>query len=446
MNPDPFILEERKPVGPTVCLIGPGHLASNPRLVKEADALSGAGYGVRVVSADYMAAIRPLDAAVLSAAPWQSERVPLGGWGRRWRAARRRACAWLADRGLAGPEAAAWAESEQVGRLAAAAAAAPADLYVGHYLPGLAAAARAARRHGAALGFDAEDSHVDELPDSPLWQGRRASRARIEAAWLPRCRHLTAASPLIAEALRRRYGVRPEVVLNVFPLKEAPPAPEPTAYQLGRGPATLYWFSQTIGPGRGIEAILEALARMRQPAHLHLRGLLAGGYSAALEALVNRLGLHGRLHLSGQAEPSQMALLSAPFDLGLALELVDPPNRALCLTNKIFTYLLAGVPVVLSRTPAQEEMAARLGPSALRVDLGDPAATAARLDAYLGDAAAQQAARQEAWRLGQDKYNWDVEQHIFLASVRQALGGPAGSPPQGATAAAGVSTGQEGWA
>ena len=34
----------------SVCIVSPGHLASNPRVVKEADALHGAGYRVTVIA------------------------------------------------------------------------------------------------------------------------------------------------------------------------------------------------------------------------------------------------------------------------------------------------------------------------------------------------------------------------------------------------------------
>ena len=230
-----------------------------------------------------------------------------------------------------------WAENDLVGKLARAAAAEPADLYIAHSLPGLAAAGYAAKVHGAALGFDAEDSHVDELPDVPACRGRRQARERIERSYLPRCRHLTAASPGIAAALRRRYQVEPVTILNVFPLSEAPPAPvTPESLSKGGRP-TLYWFSQTIGPGRGLEPLLDALSLMRIPVDLHLRGILATGYAATLKGRAGQRGFSGVLHFHDQASPNQMAVLAAGHDLGLALELCEPPNRGICLTNKIFT-------------------------------------------------------------------------------------------------------------
>jgi hypothetical protein len=391
--------------------------------VKEADALHAAGFRVRVVAGDTMAGCRELDRSILAEAPWAAERVGFqAGVGRHLAAAVRRGCRALVDRGLCpGVAAAGWAESQIIGRLARAASAEPAHLYIGHYLQGLAAAARAARTHGAALGFDAEDSHVDELPPVPAWRGRRAARELIERTFLQRCQHLTAAAPLIAEALRSRYGVEPVSVLNVFPLKEAPEAPRDPPSLSGLGPPTLYWFSQTIGPGRGLEPVVDALGRMRTPAHLHLRGNPARGYAEVIRERARQAGVEGRLHLEPPANPAEMARLSAPHDIGLALELNEPPHRAICLTNKVFTYLLAGVPALLSHTPAQDKLAPELGVAALPADLGDPAGLAASLDAYFAEPARQREARRTAWQLGQERFNWDVEQQTFLASVRRAL-------------------------
>jgi hypothetical protein len=405
-----------------VCLIGPGHVASNPRLVKEADALHAAGFDVRVVSGDCMAAIRPLDRAVFTRAGWTARTVGLGSKpARALRAIRRRACRWLVDRGIKSVSIALAAENDLVGRLAKAAAAEPADLYIGHYLPGLLAAARSAERHNAAYGFDAEDSHADEFPDLSAFRHQRAAREHVERTLLPHCRHLTAASPAIAKALARRYSVTAQTVLNVFPLSEAPSESTGTAFQKGLGPPTLYWFSQTVGPGRGLELVVDALGKMRTPARLHLRGLMARGYHDVLMSRAGAANVGDRIVLHSQDDPSRMATLAAPHDLGLALELCDPPHRALCLTNKIFTYLLAGIPVLYSPTPAQEQLAAQLGAAAFRAEREDADSLAACLDAYFQDGARQCEARRVARELGQRRYNWDVEQHVFLGSVHKAL-------------------------
>ena len=56
-----------------------------------------------------------------------------------------------------------------------------------------------------------------------------------------------------------------------------------------------------------------------------------------------------------------MIRLSAEYDVGLALGTTRQPNRDLCLTNKIFSYLLAGNAVAATSTTAQKAIVETLG-------------------------------------------------------------------------------------
>src|SRR3990170_6766270 len=58
-----------------VCIVSPGNLASNPRVLKEADALHEAGYAVTAVVCDYTEALRPFDDAIAASVPWRAVRV-----------------------------------------------------------------------------------------------------------------------------------------------------------------------------------------------------------------------------------------------------------------------------------------------------------------------------------------------------------------------------------
>ena len=61
-----------------ICLITPGQLALNPRLVKEADALSAAGYEVSVICTSYLDWAMQHDAS-FEREPWQiAARIPFG--------------------------------------------------------------------------------------------------------------------------------------------------------------------------------------------------------------------------------------------------------------------------------------------------------------------------------------------------------------------------------
>jgi len=409
-----------------ICLITPGHLTSTPRLLKEADALAAAGYRVHVVHGSNFAPNIALDAEIARNASWQSTAVPLGtGGGALLRKLRRRLAQKLVLHApFASPETAAWAHSTECFRLAAAATAVDAHYYIGHCLGGLHAAATAAWRTHAQFGFDIEDFHDAETPEIAADPMLRAVARILQATYLPRAKHLTAASPLIAAQYPRHYGVEPPVTLNVFPLREAPAAPIDPGPISAERPARLYWFSQTVGARRGLEEMIAVLAKMRTPAELHLRGHTSPEYLQALRTLATQLGCRWPIVHLPFAASSSLPSLAAGFDLGLSLEQHEPLNRTLCLANKVFVYLLGGVPQLMSNTQAHLALEAELGPAALVGDFSAPAELARRVDDYFADPARIATARATAWRLGQEKYNWDREQATFVAAVRKAAGKP----------------------
>jgi FkbM family methyltransferase len=292
----------------------------------------------------------------------------------------------------------------------------------------LPAVAAAAALHGARYAYDAEDFHLGEWPDDPAFESERRLVRAVEERYLPGCAYVTAASPGIAEAYTEAYGIeRPRVVLNAFPLGHAAPAPTPRG-TAQPGPS-LYWFSQTIGPDRGIECAVRAVGRAGARPHLYLRGTPAAGYPARLLDVAREAGAAGRVHLLPPGEPDTMEELAAAYDVGLCSETGHTAGRRLCLTNKLFSFLLAGVPPLLSNTPAQCGFAAEAGLTDLLYARDDPAALARLLDRLLGDADRLAAARAQAWRLGQERYNWERERDVLIEAVGRLNRAPAAAGP-----------------
>jgi glycosyltransferase involved in cell wall biosynthesis len=170
------------------------------------------------------------------------------------------------------------------------------------------------------------------------------------------------------------------------------------------------------------------MARTRTRVTLDVRGGNRWGHGERLVELARGLGIGDRVNLLPIAPPEEMVRLAASYDIGLSLETDVSENRRSCLTNKIFTYLLAGVPVLLSDTPAQRVLAPGLGAAARLVSLADPASMAATLDDLAGSPAARADAAASAWRLGRERYNWEVEKAALLGSVARAFGSRQASP------------------
>jgi glycosyltransferase involved in cell wall biosynthesis len=406
-----------------ICLITPGHLASTPRLVKSADALAEAGFKVHVVAAAPFPPADRLDAEILATSKWSYSRINTrtGPAVLARKVARRLARRMSGAMKFSSVKIAAMVHYAESGHLAALASRVPAQLFIGHCIPGLYAAAAASRNRRCRYGFDIEDYHDAETDEAIADPVERRARERIQASLLPACASLTCAAPLIGEKYREVYKVDPVTILNVFPLSQAPAGPTPGRPITEEKPAIFYWFSQTIGHGRGLESVLKVMARMRMPVELHLRGFASDEYAASLHSLARKEGLKRPIIFLPPGSPNEMARLAAAADVGLSVEEGNPLNHNICLPNKIFVYLLAGIPQLLSNTKAQQAFAAEIPEAAILGDMARPEETASRLDSFLSNQDRVTRARSFAMDIARRRFSWDVEKERLVRIVAALL-------------------------
>ena len=204
-----------------------------------------------------------------------------------------------------------------------------ADLYIAHNAGALPAAVAGAMKYHSKAGFDAEDFHRGEFKD----QQNNACKLliKIENECLSKCDYVTAASPLISAAYHVLYPqLHFSIINNVFSKSFI------QQYKKGGNEViTLFWFSQTIGPDRGIETVVNALNLIQNncKTELYLMGNVSHGYDLVLLSLVENF----KMHILPPVPPDQVFQIASKYDIGLSIEIPDFKNRDLCLTNKIFT-------------------------------------------------------------------------------------------------------------
>ena len=395
-----------------ILIVTNGHLCRNPRPLKEATALGRAGYDVTVLGVRNHRPSLAHDAGLLQHAPFRCAMVDMLDLGRPAVLARRLRV-WLARR-AARPASRSVASLGPAARLLADADRFRADLTIVHNeVPHWVGTRLIAR--GRRVAADIEDWHSEDLPpDARL--GRPIALLRdTERFLLQRAIHTTTTSHALAAALQARYGGRrPAVITNAFPLHPHP-----------RGPATqgvpsFFWFSQTIGAGRGLEEFVTAWARTEQPSRLVLLGEPHGAFAQRLADAVPATRRDAVTFLP-LVPPADLPAAIASHDIGLALEQPGIPSRNLTITNKILQYLNAGLAVVASDTAGQREVLGR-GPGAgILVSLADPDATTAALDGLLADREALGRRQQAARRLAEEVYCWEREEPALLALIGAAL-------------------------
>jgi glycosyltransferase involved in cell wall biosynthesis len=397
-----------------ICLIGVTHFCHNPRLLREADSLSEAGHDVRVVTPSFELALDQEDERHLARRRWRHQKIDYlqRGFGGNVRSlfmrGRRRLAFELHER-LGGQRLAEYSYATALPELRREAARESADWFIAHTHPALPIAAAAAKRWNARLGFDCEDllsEHGTDRSDVPR---------QIESTYLRDCDYVSTPSQQIADRLQRDYGIAPPAVLyNLFPRQLAagmlPPLERP-ASPLVR----LHWFSQTIGPGRGIEEAIEACGILGGAVELHLRGNPGAGFAVALEGLASQHKVKLKLH--PQIEHDDLIRSMDKFDVGLALERPENVGAALTVSNKIGSYLLAGLGIAATDTLGQREIMDQIPSAGFLYPSGQPKLLAEGLGKWIDDCDALRAAQQAAWDAARSRLCWDVEKEKFLRAL-----------------------------
>lgn len=411
-----------------VCLLTPGQPSTNPRLVKEAVTLVEAGHTVHVVCAHWAGWADETDRTLLESQRFSCTYVggrPGNSMRYLWTRIRHRLGRNLLRLPVSSP-APTWALCRVSPELQRAAERIKADLYIAHNLGALPAAWGAARRHGAKLGFDAEDFHSGMSPHAATRSAETLLTKRFEKQILPQCDYVTAAAPLIAQRYSAKYHIpAPTTILNVFPLSERPASFRDSETD---SPLTLYWFSQTVGADRGLEDIVRAMGALREyPVVLHVQGTWQGGYESKLRHLAAELRLRPEQIASlPPSRPDALVRLASTFDVGLALEPGRDENNDITLSNKLFTYLLAGNAICATSTQGQRRLIEETEGAGFGYEPKDANSLAAQLRRWCVDREALNVARRRAWDYGTRKFNWDMEKSKFLNVVQNVLSLPTG--------------------
>ena len=411
----------------SVCIVIGGHITCCPRMMKMAVALAEAGYGVSIVSPIYGEGVYEADLRFLADPRWRGAPVKMVRRFQPWTyyrtGLRMKLARSLLRRGDLGRR-----SLVLLGRgytrafddLLKRALAQPADLYLGGTAGGLAVAARAAELRGVPFALDLEDFHSAEQDLSPEADLSHAIITEIQRRTLSRARWLTTGSSAMRTEYEQVFKVVPHPVHNVFPLPMRPPRFAPFYGQALR----LFWFSQVVGPRRGLEASIEACRLAGVEIELHLLGGDDRGFLPQLETHARRTAPHLKIEHHDRVLPDAIVPMAANFDVGLSVEPGFCRNNELALSNKSFAYLTAGLAVAFTDTPGQRELAEDIGVGSLTFKLGDIEAQAAGFRHWAENPTALLAAKQAAWNAATRRWHWEhpEERGKALALVRQVLG------------------------
>jgi glycosyltransferase involved in cell wall biosynthesis len=402
-----------------IVLISVGQPSTNPRLVKEANALEKAGFDVYVIYSFWIQWAWEADKLLFSKVRWKP--LLVGGTPSEHKISyffsrlRVKIFELIAKNVTLKLGIAEIARGRAYPELFEKAKSIKADLYIAHIQAALPAAVNAAKKHNAKCSFDAEDFHRQEVSDDANSYHFKISKY-LEDKYLPQVDYITTASPFISKEYKKLYpDVKNIVINNVFESDQQ--------LEIGANNTkglSLFWFSQTIGLNRGLEDVIKALQLLKDYSFdLHLLGDadedIKKNFTEQLSEKPKTIFFH-------KPVPSDKIIaFAAQFDIGLALENNTPFNRDICLTNKLFTYIQSGLAVVASDTMAQTDFLNKYPAIGKLYEKRNAQSLADTLLYYHQNRDKLFETRKAALSVAHEQLNWGNESKKFLQMVRETI-------------------------
>lgn len=167
--------------------------------------------------------------------------------------------------------------------------------------------------------------------------------AKIEGYFLPKHNHVITVCKSIADYYEEKYNIKVSVVRNI-PMKKK-------LYQEGDkvDNQVVLLYQGAVNLGRGIETMVDMMAYL--PTHYILWIIGSGDLSKDIETRIANLKLEHRIKMFGRKEPADLKNITPQAHLGLSLEENLGLNYYFALPNKLFDYLHADVPMLVSPFP-----------------------------------------------------------------------------------------------
>ncbi|HLW01588.1 MAG TPA: glycosyltransferase family 4 protein [Ktedonobacterales bacterium] len=298
---------------------------------------------------------------------------------------------------------------------------APTDVYHAQDMTALPACYIAARLRRKPLIFDAHELPWVE-PTTTRFRRLNALAIRVFKGMVPRCNGVITVSPPIAQELQRRYGGPEPVLIRNMPEYQAPVSSDRLRNRLGLSEQTrIALYQGNLQPDRGLDRLVYAAKFLDPGVVIVLMGRSVMG--DALQKLIAQEGVDDRIKVLPPVPYAELLEWTTSADVGLILYARSHSlNVQMCLPNKLFEYLMAGLPVLASSLDAVAEILQTYEVGAIVSSL-EPEEIGRAISALVADSAALARMKANALAAAQHDLRWDVESQRLLQLYRQVFSG-----------------------
>jgi glycosyltransferase involved in cell wall biosynthesis len=261
------------------------------------------------------------------------------------------------------------------------------------------------------LVFDCHE-YFPEVPELVNRPKIKAFWIKIEKLFIPKIKFGYTVCGSIANIYKGKYGVQFSVVRNL-PFRKINKNVEPK-FKIGGGKKIII-YQGALNVGRGIELIMDAIQFLNNVVFV-----IAGDGDIAdklKEKTINEK-LGEKVIFLGRMPLDELHQYTVQADLGMSLEENLGLNYHYALPNKLFDYIQAGVPVVVSDFPEMSRIVCEFN-IGLAVNERNPEKLAIILNEMLTNEELRLNWKQNLVKAS-DELCWEKEKHVLVDIYRKA--------------------------
>lgn len=167
----------------------------------------------------------------------------------------------------------------------------------------------------------------------------------IEHFCFPKLKTVITVSQSIVDQYEKEYGIRPYLVRNIPPAKSFPVTATRQSLGMPADKKVLLLQGSGINEGRGGEEIVQSMQYLPDY-HLFIVG--RGTVIPTLKQMTQDLHLQDRITFVPRQSPDRLFNYTSLADIGMAIDTDLSANLRFSLPNKIFEFINAGTPMVVS--------------------------------------------------------------------------------------------------
>ena len=243
----------------------------------------------------------------------------------------------------------------------------------------------------------------------------------VEKHLMPRANGTITTTDIRAKFFVRAYGIcRPLVLQNRPRLTRIERSQRIREVLQLDQPWPIVLYQGGLQQGRGLERLVDVAAHVKNAYFVFIGG---GRLEVTLKDLVRSRQLESCVHFIPTVSLQELPFYTASADIGVQ------PIENTCLnhfstdSNKLFEYVVAGLPVVVSRLPEMRKVV-RTHDLGILVQPGSKGELVAALQKLVADSVLREQYRSNALRAAK-KLNWEEQEHRLVKLYENILSGVA---------------------